>query len=107
MSDNVPGSGLPCLLVADDEPMLEQIVRRIVGDSYRVVSACDCATALAETVKEEPAIILLDVFMPDGSGTALCREIRSKLAGKPLQIILITGHPDDSAIQEGLDSGAD
>jgi diguanylate cyclase (GGDEF)-like protein len=107
MSDIVSGTGLPCLLVADDEPFLEQIVRRIVGESYRVVSASDCATALAATVKEEPAIILLDVYMPDGTGTTLCREIRSKLAGKPLQIILISGHPDDSAIQEGLDSGAD
>lgn len=107
MSDNDSGSQLPCLLVADDEPLLEQIVRRIVGESYRVVSAVSCATALEATAREDPAIILLDVFMPDGNGTSLCREIRSKLAGRPLQIILISGHPDDSIIQEGLDSGAD
>ncbi len=107
MCDEVKGSGLPCLLVADDEPILEQITRRMVGESYRIVSASNCAQALEASEREDPAIIILDVFMPDGSGTELCREIRSKRSGKPLQIILISGHPDDSVIQEGLDCGAD
>lgn len=107
MIEDESASAKPCLLVADDEPYLEKLVRSIVGEDYRVVGARDCASAAAANEKEGPAIILMDVFMPDGQGTDLCREIRSKLAGKPLQIILISGSPDDAAIRAGLDSGAD
>ncbi len=97
----------PCLLVADDEPLLFKLSQKALGSLYRVVGASSCAATMEALSAESPAVILLDVFFPDGKGTDLCREIRQKSMGKPLQIVLISGSTDDAVIREGLDSGAD
>jgi putative two-component system response regulator len=63
----------PVLLLVDDEPLNLQVLRQILQDEYRLLFAKDGMKALELAVKEQPALILLDVMMPQLSGHDVCR----------------------------------
>jgi diguanylate cyclase (GGDEF)-like protein len=97
----------PCLLVADDDPLLLKLVQKTMGDQYQIIGSESCAQTLAAVAENAPSVILQDIFLPDGRGTELCRSLRAMTAGQPLQIVLISGTSDDAVIREGLECGAD
>lgn len=89
-----------CVLVAEDEPGVRDMVRRVLeGHGYRVLLAADGAEAI-ERYRETPGsvdAVFTDVVMPSMSGVALVKELRS-LDGK-VPVLAATG----VASQEDLD----
>ena len=69
--------------------------RRLEMEGYDVVTATDGVEAmerLRELAPKEPDIILLDVMMPNMSGTEVLEEIRGK--GSKVPIVMISAHLD-------------
>ena len=57
------------VLVVDDQPALCQALRMILElDGHRVTTATDGVTALAEATRDPPAVVLLDLVMPQMDG---------------------------------------
>jgi len=92
-------------LVVDDEPQIRRVVRNALGaDGIRVIEAADGRGAIDLAAAERPALIVLDLGLPDMPGADVCREVRS-WSNMPI-IVLSARHSDQEKVQM-LDAGAD
>ena len=93
------------VLVIDDEPQIRRVVRNALSSSHaRVLEAASGREAIDLAAAERPALIVLDLGLPDTTGLAVCREIRS-WSSAPI-IVLSARHSDQEKIAL-LDAGAD
>lgn len=82
------------ILIVDDEPVNLAIMRDILAADYNLVFARDGADTLAAIAKHKPAMVLLDIGLPDIDGYALCRKIKQIDTAQSIQIIFITAYTD-------------
>ncbi len=93
------------ILVVDDEPhIIELATLYLKNEGYRVISATDGAQALEKIETEPPALVVLDLMLPDINGWEVCRQVRAK---SNLPIIMLTARSDDVDKIVGLELGAD
>ncbi|HNY31820.1 MAG TPA: hybrid sensor histidine kinase/response regulator [Fibrobacteria bacterium] len=95
------------VLVADDDPAIHAIFRRLLEPlGVRLISCRDGTTACQQALEQVPEIVFLDVVMPGMDGTDLCRKLRETTATALVPIILLSslGEPTDRL--KGLEAGA-
>ncbi len=93
------------ILVVDDEKNIVQLARLYLSkEGYQVESAYDGAEGLKKAMSIRPALIILDIMMPEMDGLAVCKELR-KTSNVP--IIFLTARGDDVDRVVGLEIGAD
>jgi two-component system alkaline phosphatase synthesis response regulator PhoP len=93
------------ILIADDNPNILSFVQpALEREGYHVVTASDGAEALYKWESEHPALIILDIEMPDPNGLAVCRKIRD--AGDPVPILFLTVRDSVSDLELGFALGA-
>ena len=79
------------ILVVDDDPdLVEAVSMKLESENYRVAKAYDGNEAWEKIKEERPALIVLDVMMPEKDGYAVCREIKSDPEYKDISVILLT-----------------
>src|ERR687893_596680 len=74
------------------------------AEGFRVLTAPDGPTALAQLSDANPDVLLLDIMMPGMSGIEVLREVRDH---HPVPVILLSARSSAAAVTEGLDLGAD
>ena len=97
------------ILSVNDDEAARYVVRRILErNGYRVREAASGLEALAAVRDERPALVVLDVQLPDISGLEVCRRLKANPATSNIPV-LQTSATFVSADRkvEGLDSGAD
>ncbi len=67
----------PILVVEDDPTIVRSVRRNLVARGYPTHSAMSVAEALDEINRERPALALLDIDLPDGSGWEVFRALRA------------------------------
>jgi DNA-binding response OmpR family regulator len=67
----------PVLVVEDDPTLARAIVRNLSARGYVTRSATTVADAIAAIAEVRPALVLLDIDLPDGSGWEVLRLVRS------------------------------
>ena len=93
------------ILIIDDEPTIRTLLARIIGlEGYEVVQADSCAKGLKVTKKEDPDVILCDVFLPDGNGIQLIPQLKDLIPQG--EIILLTAHGNISDGVQAIKNGA-
>ncbi len=93
------------VLVVEDETSIASFVAAYLKNAgYAVRTASTAQAALAELASEPPAIIVLDLNLPDGDGVELCRHIR-KSSDVPILMLTVRDEDVDKII--GLEVGAD
>src|SRR5438094_6944339 len=93
------------VLVVDDEPRVLRFVRaELESDGYRVLIASNGRQAIELHESERPALVILDLIMPDVDGFEVLRRIRVS-ARTP--VIVLTARASDVDKIRGLDLGAD
>lgn len=93
------------ILVVDDEKKIAEVLESyLVKAGYSVVCAYDGLEALALFGRVSPALVVLDLMLPDKSGEDVCREIRKK---SRVPIIMLTAKVEEEYILKGLEMGAD
>jgi DNA-binding response OmpR family regulator len=93
------------ILVVDDDAKIVRLVRTYLERSgYRVVEAADGRSALAAIALEAPALVVLDVMLPEVDGLAVLRAVR-RTDRTPVIILSARGLVDDRIA--GLAAGAD
>jgi two-component system response regulator RegX3 len=92
------------LLVEDEASIAEPFARALQREGFDAVVAPTAAAARAAFDRAPPAIVLLDVGLPDGDGRELCREWR---AGSAVPIIMLTARGTETDKVVGLELGAD
>ena len=95
------------VLIVDDEPMTRGLLRMMLQrEDYQIYEADDGVEALTAVRQYRPDIILLDVMMPNMDGLTVCRRLREDVNTADMPIILLSAKTHSSAIQEGLQAGA-
>ena len=93
------------ILVVDDEPQILRALRtNLRGAGYDVVTAETAESALAEAAMRRPDAVILDLLLPDGTGTEVCRELR-RWSNVPVVVLSAVG--DEKEKVAALDAGAD
>jgi len=97
------------ILIVDDYPGARYLRSRILSDAgYEVLEASSGEEGLRLAAECRPALVLLDVNLPDVSGTEVCRRLKADPATATIPVIQITGAwMSEDARQRGLASGAD
>lgn len=95
----------PLILIVDDDPVVhESLGLYLDAEHYRHVSAYNGVEALKVLREEHPDLMLLDLMMPEMSGTDVCREVRRE---SNIPIIMLTAKNDEIDRIVGLELGAD
>jgi two-component system KDP operon response regulator KdpE len=95
----------PRILIVDDEPQILRALRTTLrGAGYTVDTATTSATALASAAAQPPAAVILDLVLPDGSGTDVARELRT-WTDAPVIVLSAVGEEREKIA--ALDAGAD
>jgi two-component system, OmpR family, alkaline phosphatase synthesis response regulator PhoP len=93
------------ILVVEDETSIASFVAAYLRNAgYTVKTAASAQTALITLAGETPALVILDLNLPDGDGVELCRRIR-KTSDVP--ILMLTARDEDIDKIIGLEVGAD
>lgn len=93
------------ILIVDDEPIiLKGLKFSLEQDGYNIFEAIDGEQALSIFESEKIDMILLDVMLPNISGTEVCQQIREK---SDVPIIMLTAKGEDMDKILGLEYGAD
>jgi two-component system, OmpR family, KDP operon response regulator KdpE len=93
------------VLVVDDEPqILRALQMKLRAAGYAVDTAATAQEALMKAGMRPPEAIVLDLLLPDGSGTDVCRELRS-WSSAPILVLSAVGEEKEKI--EALDAGAD
>jgi two-component system, OmpR family, KDP operon response regulator KdpE len=93
------------VLVIDDEPPIRKLLRMgLTTQGYQILEAPNGRTGL-ELLAEEPALIILDLGLPDIQGHDLLRMIRARNDSVP--IVVLSSRGDEAGKVEALDLGAD
>jgi len=92
------------LIVEDEESVLDPLELLLSKEGFLIETARDGREALEKFAKTNPDLILLDLMLPEVSGTEVCRQIRSK---SQVPIIMLTAKDAEVDKVVGLELGAD
>ena len=103
MSPEQPAADV--ILVIDDEPQIRRVVKNALADSARrVIEAENATTGIDMAAAEQPALIVLDLGLPDQDGLAVCQHLRTFTS---VPIIVLSARHSDHEKERLLDAGAD
>jgi two-component system KDP operon response regulator KdpE len=92
-------------LIVDDEPPIRKLLRMgLVSQGYEVLEAADANSAVAQ-LAEKPALVILDLGLPDLDGLELLRRIRQRQSDLP--VVVLSSRADEAGKVAALDLGAD
>lgn len=93
------------VLVIEDEPnLVRMLVTTLTAQGYTVSSAQRVDEALSRVAVDNPALILLDLGLPDGDGLALLPRLK---ALSTAQVIIVSARSQESEKIAALDAGAE
>jgi two-component system KDP operon response regulator KdpE len=93
------------VLVVDDEPQILRALRTTLrGAGYEVETAETAEGALTAAAAHPPEAVILDLVLPDGDGTDVCRELRT---WSDAPVIVLSAVGEERQKIAALDAGAD
>ncbi len=93
------------IVVIDDEVSVREVVSAYLEkDGFQVLTAENGREGLALAERHQPALIVLDLMLPDISGEEICREVRGR---SDVPILMLTAKASEEERVAGLVSGAD
>jgi two-component system alkaline phosphatase synthesis response regulator PhoP len=94
------------VLLVDDEPSIIQLARMYLEQAGFRVEAVGNGKAALEAVRTyDPALVVLDVMLPEMDGFEVCRRLRAE--DSPVLVIMLTARDEDIDKIVGLELGAD
>jgi DNA-binding response OmpR family regulator len=96
----------PLVLVVDDEESVRQALERALRyEGFAVATAAGGLEALDAVARRPPAVIVLDVTMPDLDGVSVVKRLRAD--GQDMPVCILSARDDVSDRVAGLQAGAD
>ena len=96
------------VLVVDDEPDIVALVAyHLAKSGYRVATAANGRDALDVVRRERPALVVLDLMLPDLSGYDVLEQLRADEATRHVAVLMLTARREEPDRIRGLSLGAD
>lgn len=95
------------ILVVDDEPDLRLLVRMTLeGSGYDVEEATTAAEALERANEIRPALILLDIRLPDAEGFDVLKALRADAQFTDTPVVMMSAHSSPPTLRKAEDIGS-
>ena len=99
-----PTVGTPMILAVDDDPDAVNLLRLYLeAEGYSVTGAHDGETALRLAMELQPAVILLDILMPELNGFTVLERLKANTATQDIPVVIVSILADQ---EKGLSLGA-
>lgn len=96
------------MLVIEDSSDTAALIRCALEETgYEVIVSDLISSGFNLFQNQQPALVIVDVDLPDGSGLDLCRKIRAHKVLGATPVIVLTGHSDARYKMMGFSAGAD
>ncbi|NHB78569.1 response regulator [Rhodobacter calidifons] len=97
-------TALARILVVDDEAPIRRFLRvALEAEGYGVIEAGTAREGLAMAARETPALVVLDLGLPDADGLSVLRDLRG---WSPVPVLILSVRADEGDKVEALDAGA-
>ena len=95
------------LLIEDEKNIRELVKYNLEQDGFRVLAASRGNAGLETVLREKPALVLLDLMLPEMNGLEICKTLRQNEKTRLTPIIMLTAKGTESDRVVGLELGAD
>lgn len=96
------------ILIIEDEAVFRLIYRGVLeNNGYEVVEAVSGEEGLKLAIEKKPDLILLDLILPEISGYAVLKEIRTNAKTKDIPVIIFSIMGGQEDIRKAIELGAD
>jgi DNA-binding response OmpR family regulator len=83
------------VLVVEDDPSVRGLLQTLLSaEGYDVVTASDGLAGLVKATSNDPALVLLDLMMPDLGGVRVLEEMREDPTLADIPVVVVTGKID-------------
>ena len=97
----------PILIVDDEDDLRSLLDLNLRREGFRTVLAASGAEALDLAQRVSPSLVILDLMLPDLSGTEVCRRLRANSTLNGVPIIMLTARGEEIDRVVGFEVGAD
>jgi len=98
--------GKRILVVDDNKDIVRLIASRLKANNYDVITAYDSLLVMQMVLKEKPDLIILDNWLPNGTGLNLIGKLKKTPKTAPIPIVLITAQAGTTVRDLALEQGA-
>src|SRR5690349_2917896 len=96
------------ILVVDDDPGIRDVVCFALQKAgFATAVAADGEQALKRFAADKPALVVLDILMPELDGVEVCRRLRADAKGRATPIVFLSSKDDEVDRIVGLEVGGD
>lgn len=95
------------ILVVDDSNTDLRIIRKLLGNEYKVLVTDNPNSALSRLQKDHIDLVLMDVHMPGVSGITLCERFRRNAMSNAIPIIICSSSPTQENVIQAIRAGAE
>lgn len=95
------------LIVDDEQDVVDLLAYNLQKAGYKTATARDGATALQKVRDSLPALIVLDLMLPQVEGTEVCKQLKADPKTAAIPIIMLTAKAEEVDRIVGLELGAD
>ena len=95
------------LFIEDEKNIIELVKYNLEREGFRILAETIGTAGLATAHKEKPALILLDLMLPELNGIEICKILKQDVKTKKIPIIMLTAKGTEADIVLGLELGAD
>ena len=97
----------PILIVDDEQDLRDLVEINLQREGFETVTAATGMQALQLAQTHQPSLVILDMMLPDLSGTEVCRRLRADALTKNLPIIILSARGEEIDRVVGFEVGAD
>ena len=80
------------VLIVDDSSTILALLRKMLGQNEYDIIEADTAEAALQAASSGPALIFLDIVLPDGDGFSVLRELRKRPETRDVPVIMMSGN---------------
>jgi two-component system OmpR family response regulator len=108
MGRSYNGGAMQKILVVDDDPGIRDVVCFALQKAgFATTTAADGEQALKRFAADPPALVVLDILMPELDGVEVCRRLRGDARGRAVPIVFLSSKDDEVDRIVGLEVGGD
>ena len=95
------------LIVEDEADLVRVLAYNLQQSGFEVLTTGTASEGLRVAREKQPDVVLLDLMLPDGTGSDVCRAIKSDPALRSTAVIMVTAKGEEIDRVVGLELGAD
>lgn len=97
----------PILIVDDEDDLLNLLDINLRREGFATMLARNGREALEQVERRVPSLVLLDLMLPDMTGTEICRRLRSNAATATVPVVILSARGEEIDRVVGFEVGAD